>query len=102
MISLHLYLLVGAALFCVGLYGVLARRHILIVLMSIEVIFNSANLNFVAFNRYVHPGQPWGQAVALFVIAIAAAETVVGLALVLLIYRRFRTVFSENLNLLKG
>jgi NADH:ubiquinone oxidoreductase subunit K len=102
MISLYSYLFVGAVLLAIGLYGALARRNILLVLMSIELIFNAANLNFVAFNRYLHPGQPWGQGAALFVIAIAAAEAVVGLALVLTIYRNFKTVLTDNLNILKG
>ena len=102
MTSLYGYLLVSGALLAIGIYGALSRRNILTVLMSIELIFNGANLNLVAFNRFLHPGQPWGQAVALFVIAIAAAEAVVGLSLVLLLYRNFRTVLTEDLHLLKG
>ena|ERR1051326_7050112 len=102
MVTLYGYLFVGAVLLAVGIYGVLARRNILLVLMSIELIFNAANLNFVAFNRYLHPDQPWGQGFALFVIAIAAAEAVVGLALVLTIYRNFKSVLAENLDILKG
>lgn len=96
------YLLVGAVLLALGVYGALARRNLLGVLIGIELIFNAANINFVALNRYLHPGQPLGQAAAIFVIALAAAEAVVGLALVLTIYRNFRTVLSEDLNLLKG
>lgn len=96
------YLLVGAVLLALGLYGALARRNLLGVLIGIELIFNAANINFVALNRYLHPGEPLGQATAIFVIALAAAEAVVGLALVLTIYRNFRTVLSEDLNLLKG
>ncbi len=65
-------------------------------------MFNAANINFVAFNRFLYPGQSLGQVAAIFVMALAAAEAVVGLALVLTIYRSFRTVLSENLNLLKG
>jgi NADH:ubiquinone oxidoreductase subunit K len=102
MIGLQPYLAVSALLFGIGLFGIVARRNVLTVLMSIELIFNSANLNFVAFNRFLHPGQPWGQAVVIFIIAIAAAEAVVGLALVLTIYRNFKTVFLENLNILRG
>ena len=102
MVTLYSYLLVSALLLAIGLYGVLSRRNILMVLMSIELIFNAANLNFVSFNRYLHPDKPWGQGFALFIIAIAAAEAVVGLALVLTIYRNFKTVLTENLNLLKG
>jgi len=100
--SMFAYLMVGAGLFVIGIFGVLARRNILTVLMSIELLFNAATLNFVVFNRYLHPGIPWGQGVALFVIAVAAAEAAVGLALVLVIYRNFKTVFAENLDILKG
>lgn len=95
-------MLIGAILLALGVYGALARRNLLGVLIGIELIFNAANINFVALNRYLHPGQPLGQAAAIFVIALAAAEAVVGLALVLTIYRNFRTVLSEDLNLLKG
>ena len=102
MIGLTSYLLVGAALFGIGLFGALSRRNILGVLIGIELMFNAANINFVAFNRYLHPGQPWGQGFAVFVIALAAAEAVVGLALVLSIYRNFKSVLVENLTLLKG
>ncbi len=100
--SLFSYLLVGAALLSLGIFGALSRRNMLGVLIAIELIFNAANINLVAFNRYLHPGQPWGQAFAIFVIALAAAEAVVGLALVLTIYRHFKTVLSEDLNILKG
>ena len=102
MITLTSYLLVGGALFAVGLFGALSRRNILGVLIGIELMFNAANINFVAFNRYLHPGQPWGQGFAVFIIALAAAEAVVGLALVLSIYRTFKSVLAENLTLLKG
>ena len=70
--------------------------------MCSSILFNAANINFVAFNRYLHPGTVQGQGFVLFVVAIAAAEAVVGLALVLTIYRHFKTVLSEDLNLLKG
>jgi NADH:ubiquinone oxidoreductase subunit K len=102
MVSLTSYLMVGGTLFAIGLFGALSRRNILGVLIGIELMFNAANINFVAFNRYLHPGQPWGQGFALFVIALAAAEAVVGLALVLAIYRNFNSVLAENLNILKG
>lgn len=93
---------VGGVLFALGLFGVMARRNVMTVLMSVELIFNAANINFVAFNRYLHPGAVWGQGAALFVIALAAAEAVVGMALVLVIYRNFKTVLAENLDILKG
>lgn len=102
MVGLTGYLSVSAILFSVGMFGALARRNVLGILIGIELMFNAANINFVAFNRYLHPGQPWGQGFALFIIALAAAEAVVGLALVLAIYRNFKTVLSENLTMLKG
>jgi NADH-quinone oxidoreductase subunit K len=102
MVSLTGFLLIGAALFSIGLFGALARRNVLGILIGIELMFNAANINFVAFNRYLHPGEPWGQGFAIFVIALAAAEAVVGLALVLAMYRNFKTVLAEKLDLLKG
>ncbi len=102
MLGLTGYLVVSAVLFSVGLFGAIARRNVLGILIGIELMFNAANINFVAFNRYLHPGQPWGQGFALFIIALAAAEAVVGLALVLAVYRNFKTVLSENLTMLKG
>lgn len=96
------FLVVGAILFAIGVYGVLARRNVVGVLMSIEILFNAVGINFVAFNRFLHPGQLWGQGFTLFVIALAAAEAVVGLALVLTIYRGSKTVLLERMNILKG
>ena len=96
------YLFVSAFLFALGLFGALTRRNVIGILMSVELIFNAANLNFVAFNRFLHPDKVLGQAITLFTITIAAAEIVVGLALVLTIYRRLNTVYAEDYNLLKG
>lgn len=102
MITLAHYLAVAAALFLIGVFGALTRRNIIGILMSIELMFNAANLNLAAFDRYLHPGGVAGQALALFIIAIAAAEVVVGLALLLAIYRNTDTVYAEDFNLLKG
>ncbi|HOW28686.1 MAG TPA: NADH-quinone oxidoreductase subunit NuoK [Elusimicrobiota bacterium] len=102
MVTLYHYLVLSALLFGIGLYGVLTRRNALLILISIELLFNAANVNFVALNRYLYPGQPLGQAAVLFVIAVAAAEAVVGLALVLALYRTFRTLQIEKIDLLKG
>ena len=102
MLPLFVYTMVSGVLVSLGIFGALSRRNTLSVLIAIELIFNAANINLVAFNRYLHPGQPTGQAFAIFVIALAAAEAVVGLALVLTVYRQFKTVLSEDLNLLKG
>lgn len=102
MIGLHHYLIVSAILFAIGIFGILARRNILGILMSIEILFNAVGINFVAFNRYLYPNAVWGHACTLFVITLAAAEAVVGLALVLTVVRSTKTVFVEKLNLLKG
>jgi len=101
-VSLAHYLVLGALLFCIGLFGALTRRNIIGVLMSIELMFNAANLNLAAFNRYLHPQSPAGSAVALFIMAVAAAELVVGLALVISIYRNMDTVYVEDIDLMRG
>ena len=96
------YLVVSSLLFLIGMFGALTRRNIIGILMGIELMFNSANLNLVAFNRFLHPIGVHGSAVTLFTIAVAAAEIVVGLALVVSMYRGRGTVYAEDLNLLKG
>jgi NADH:ubiquinone oxidoreductase subunit K len=96
------YLGLSAALFLIGLFGALTRRNIIGILMGIELMFNAANINLAAFNRFLHPEGVIGSAVAVFNIAVAAAEIVVGLALVLAIYRGLNTVYAEDINLLKG
>jgi NADH-quinone oxidoreductase subunit K len=101
MIPLSWYLLVSAALFSIGLYGVLARRNAVAMLMAVELMLNAVNINLVAFWRYVTPTVPIGQAFAIFVLAIAAAEAAVGLALVISIYRSRNTVVAEELDTLK-
>ncbi len=102
MLSLHHFLMLSAVLFGIGIYGVLSRRNILGILMSIELMFNAANINLIAFNRYLHPGQVWGQGFVIFVMTLAAAEAVVGLSLVLVIYRNIKSVYAEKLSLLHG
>jgi NADH:ubiquinone oxidoreductase subunit K len=94
------FLFLAAALFCIGIYGVLARRNAVLVLMSIELILNSVNINLVALAA--KNGDVAGQVFALFVIAVAAAEVGVGLAIVLLIYRNRRSIDVAEANLLKG
>jgi NADH:ubiquinone oxidoreductase subunit K len=100
--TLFHYLALAASLFAIGLFGALTRRNIIGILMSVELMFNAANINLVAFNRFLHPGEVVGQAVTVFAITIAAAEVVVGLALVLAIYRNLSTVYVENFDLMKG
>lgn len=101
-IPLSWYLLLAAALFSIGLYGALARRNAIGVLMGIELILNAVNINLVAFNRYITPQQVSGQLFAIFVLAIAAAEAAVGLALIIAIYRSRTTVNLDEIDLLKG
>ena len=94
------FLFLGAILFCIGVYGVLARRNAVLILMSIELILNAVNINLVAFGAMWHNIS--GQVFALFVIAVAAAEVGVGLALVLLIYRNRQSIDVNDVDLLKG
>ncbi len=94
------FLLLAAFLFCVGVYGVLARKNGVLVLMSVELILNAVNVNLVAFGAF--HGTVVGQVFALFVIAIAAAEVGVGLAIVLLIYRNKQSIDLSEVDLMKG
>ena len=94
------FLLLGAVLFSIGVYGVIARRNAVMVLMSVELILNAVNLNFIAF-ALMH-GNIDGQVFALYVIAVAAAEVGVGLAMVLLMYRNRRSIALDELSEMKG
>ena len=98
--GLNQFLILSAFLFCTGIYGVLARRNAVLVLMSIELMLNAVNINLVAFSAF--RGNVSGQVFALFVITIAAAEVGVGLAIVLLIYRNERTSDLDEVDQLKG
>lgn len=94
-------LVLSSFLFAVGIYGVLARRNAVIVLMSIELMLNSVNINFVAFDALLRGSAPIGQIFALFVITIAAAEIGIGLAIVILIYRMRDTLSIDEVSLMK-
>jgi NADH:ubiquinone oxidoreductase subunit K len=100
--TLSHYMTVSALLFLIGIFGALTRRNIIGVLMSIELMFNAANINLAAFDRFLHPEGAVGQTLAIFVMTVAAAEIVVGLALLLAIYRNTNTTYVEDFNLLKG
>src|SRR3984893_4777099 len=101
--TLTLFLTISAALFSIGLLAALSRRHAIFILIGIELMLAAANLNFVAFWRFIpQPQSPIGVMVAIFSIAIAAAEAAVGLALVIAIYRHYRTTNVDKLNQLKG
>ena len=101
MIPLSWYLILSALLFCVGIFGALARRNAIAILMAIELILNAVNLNLVAFWRYLTPNLIGGQALVVIVFAVAASEAAVGLALIISIYRRKMTVVANDVNLMK-
>jgi NAD(P)H-quinone oxidoreductase subunit 4L len=100
-VSLDAFLVIAAALFCIGIYGLITSRNAVRVLMSIELMLNAVNLNFLAFSNYLDSANIRGQVFAVFVITVAAAEAAVGLAIVLSIYRSRDTVDMEEFNLLR-
>ena len=100
-IPLSWYLILAAALFCIGAYGVLVRRNAIAILLGVELMLNAVNINLVAFWRYLDPALMAGQVFAVIVFAVAAAEVAVGLALIISIYRRRKTVVADDINLLK-
>ncbi len=99
------FLIIGALLFVIGVAGVLVRRNIIVIFMSIELILNAANLNFIAFSRYLqatgNANAVSGQIFAVFVIVVAAAEAAIGLGIVIALYRNKETVSIDEINLLK-
>lgn len=101
MVPLSWYLTFAAALFALGLYAVLARKNAVAILMGIEIMLNAVIVNLVAFWRYGNPSDIAGQAFAVIVFAVAAAEAAVGLALIISIYRRRETVMAEQIDLMK-
>jgi NADH:ubiquinone oxidoreductase subunit K len=101
MIPLSHYLVVAAILFSLGVFGALTRRNAIAILMSIELMLNAANLSFIALARYLPQALLQGQVFAIFVIAIAAAEAAVALAIILGLYRNFDTVNVDEINLMK-
>ncbi len=106
MVGLQHYLILGAALFCIGLYGALARRNAVTVLMAIELMLNGVNVTFAALNRYLllpaDASLLAGQLFVLFVITVAAAEAALGLAIIIAVYRLRRTVQVDQIDLLRG
>ena len=94
------YLMLGAVLFTIGAVGVLARRNVIVIFMSIELMLNAVNLVFVAFARQLHSMD--GQVAVFFVMTVAAAEAAVGLAIFVLLFRKRKTVKADEINLLKG
>jgi NADH-quinone oxidoreductase subunit K len=101
MIPLSWFLIFAAALFSIGLYGVMARKNAIGILMGIELMLNAVNVNLVAFWRYGTPGSMGGQVFAAIVLAVAAAEVAVGLALIISVYRLRTTVEADKIDMLK-
>ena len=100
-VGLEHYLVLSAILFSIGLYGALAKRSAIIILMSIELMLNAVNIAMVAFSRYVVPLLLTGQVFAIFIIVVAAAEVTVGLAIIISIYRRREGIDATRINLMK-
>ena len=101
MIGLNHYLLLAAILFGIGAYGVFAKRNAVAILMSIELMLNAVNINFVAINKFIQPSNTVGQLFAIFILVVAAAEVSVGLALIISIYRHKKSVNLSDFNLMK-
>ena len=103
--DLSKFLVIGALLFIIGVAGVLTRRNIIVIFMSIELILNAANLNFIAFSRHLavtgHVNALAGQIFAVFVIVVAAAEAAIGLGIVIALYRNKETIWVDEIDLLK-
>lgn len=100
--ELSVYLVIAAVLFCLGLLGVLQRRNLIGMLISIELMLNAANINFMAFNRFLAPEPAVGQIFALFVMGIAAAEAAIGLSIIFALFRRLRSINIERAQLMRG
>ena len=100
-VGLEHYLILSAVLFSIGLYGALAKRNAIVILMCLEIMLNAVNIALVAFSRYITPTLLTGQVFAIFVIVVAAAETAVGLAIIIAIYRHHDTIESTRIDLLK-
>ena len=100
-LGLEHYLVLSAILFSIGLYGALAKRSAVVILMSIELMLNGANIALVAFSRYITPTMLTGQVFSIFSIVVAAAEVTVGLAIIIAIYRRHETIDVSKIDLMK-
>ncbi len=100
--QLQTYLYLAIVLFGIGLYGVLARRNLIAVLISVELILNAASINFMAFNRFLAPTPAVGQIITLFIMAVAAAEAAIALSIIIALYRKLKTVNIEQATELRG
>ncbi|MFP3866828.1 MAG: NADH-quinone oxidoreductase subunit NuoK [Desulfobacteraceae bacterium] len=100
--NVETYLYIALVLFAIGLYGVLARRNLIAVLISVELMLNAAMINFMAFNRFLAPHPAVGQIYALFIMAVAAAEAAIALSIIIAIYRKLKSVNVEHASELRG
>jgi NADH:ubiquinone oxidoreductase subunit K len=101
-VPLSWYLILGAAIFCLGVYGVISSRNLIVTMMSLELMLNAVALNFVAFARFMEPSRIAGKTFAIITYALAAAEAALGLALIISIWRTENTVEIEKIDLLQG
>lgn len=99
MVPLNYYLILGAVIFAIGVLGVIVRRDLIVILMSVELMLNAVNLTFIAFARFL--GSMTGQVVVFFVMAVAAAEAVIGLAIIISVFRHRQTLDPQEMQLLK-
>ncbi len=100
-IPLEFFLILSTLMFFIGIFGFLTRRNLITMLMSIELILNSVNINFVAFNHYLYPNNLQGHFFALIIIAVAAAEAAVAIAIIINIYRSFKSIEVDKVNQMK-
>ena len=102
MIGLNHYIILSALLFCIGLFGSLSKRNAVMILMSLELMFNAVNIVLVAFSRYITPDVLTGQVFALFVITVAAAEVALALGIIVALYRNRESVDTEDIASMRG
>lgn len=100
-ITLNHYLFVSTALFFIGVYGFFTRRNMISMLIAVELILNSVNINFIAFNKFLFPGKSEGLFFTLFIITIAAAEAAVAIAIIISVYRRFQSIDAGDIDSMK-
>ena len=101
-ITLHHYLILSAFIFSIGIFGVLAKKHLIAILFSIELMLNAVNINLIAFNRFLPEVMGSGELFAIFIIVIAAAEIAVGLAIAIALFKKKGSVVLENFSILKN
>jgi NADH:ubiquinone oxidoreductase subunit K len=99
---LETYLYLAVLLFAIGLYGVLSRRNLIAVLISVELMLNAASINFMAFNRFLAPNPAVGQVITLFIMAVAAAEAAIALSIIMAVYRKLKSINVEQAKELRG